>query len=289
MSKTLPSALETHYQLQSTRLAILVKLTRRDGEIFGFTSHDRPLVYSGLTYYTGPAAPALSTLQRSTGFEPSNADVEGAFNDDVTVDDTEAELWSGAVVDVYRANWSNMTNGVELMAHGELGEILHDGQKYKVEMMGRAHKLGRVVTFHYLPSCRHDLGDAGCTVDIEALAVNGTVSAVVDNRNFTASDIVTAAQYSTYGRITWLTGENVDRQMEVKEHLAGGVFELQLGMKRSITIGDTLRAYPGCNKQHKTAIGVYDGDCEVKFDNVVNFGGFDEIPGIDKILRPAGA
>jgi len=287
--KTLPSALETHYGLDATTLAILVKITRRDGEIFGFTSHDHPLIYSGLTYFTGPAAPSLSDLKRETGLAPSNAEVDGSFNDDVTVDDAEAELWSGAIVDVYRANWRNMANGVELMAHGELGEITHDGRKYKVEMMGRAHKLGRIVTRHRLPSCDADLGDARCGVDIEALAMNVTVISVTSNREFTVdlgSPVVD--DYFTYGRVTWLTGLNVDREMEIKSQTAAGVFVLQLGMKREIQEGDTLRIYPGCNKLHKTGLGEYLGDCKIKFDNVINFRGFSEIPGIDKMLRPGG-
>jgi uncharacterized phage protein (TIGR02218 family) len=287
--KTLPSALETHYGLDATTLAVLLKITRRDGEVFGFTSHDKPLIYSGLTYFTGPAAPTLSDLKRETGLAPSNAEVDGAFNDDITVDDTEAELWSGAVVDVYRANWRDLTNGVELMAHGELGEITHDGRKYKVEMMGRAHKFGRVVTRHYLPTCDADLGDTRCGVDIEALAVNLTVTAVTSNRQFTTDlGSPATADYFTYGRVTWLTGLNINREMEVKDQSESGVFTLQLGMKREIQVGDTLRAYPGCNKLLKTGVAEYLGDCKIKFDNVVNFRGFPEIPGIDKILKPAG-
>jgi len=287
--KTLPSALETHYGLDATTLAILVKITRRDGEVFGFTSHDRPLIYSGLTYVTGPAAPSLSDLKRETGLAPSNAEVDGSFNDDVTVDDAEAELWSGAIVDVYRANWRTIANGVELLAHGELGEITHDGRKYKVEMMGRAHKLGRIVTRHRLPSCDADLGDARCGVDIEALAVNLTVTAVASNKLF-STDLGSpaTADYFTYGRVTWLTGLNVDREMEVKDQTEGGVFTLQLGMKRQIQVGDTLRAYPGCNKLLKTGPAEYLGDCKIKFDNVINFRGWSEIPGIDKMLKPAG-
>ena len=287
--KIVPSGLNTDYALDATTLAVLVKLTRRDGEVFGFTSHDYPLTYAGLIYETGPAAPSLSDLKRETGLAPSNAEVDGSFNADITVDDAEAELWSGAIVDVYRANWRDMSKGVELMAHGELGEITHDGRKYKVEMMGRAHKLGRVVTRHYLPVCDADLGDARCGVDIEALAVNLTVTAVTSNRLF-ATDLGSpaTADYFTYGRVTWLTGENINRQMEIKEQSESGVFELQLGMKRGITVGDTLRAYPGCNKLLKTGIAEYLGDCKVKFDNVINFRGFPEIPGIDKILKPAG-
>ena len=287
--KTVPSALNTHYGLDATTLALLVKITRRDGDVFGFTSHDYPLTYAGLVYQTGPAAPALSDLKKESGLNPSNAEVDGSFNNDITVDDTEAELWSGAIVDVYRANWRDMTNGVELLAHGELGEIRHDGRKYSVEMMGRAHKLGRVVTRHYLPTCDADLGDARCGVDIEALAFNVTVISVTSNREFAVdlgSPVIDG--YFNYGRLTWLTGENINRQMEIKSQTAGGAFILQLGMKRSITVGDTLRIYPGCNKLHKTDVAEYLGDCKVKFDNVVNFRGFSEIPGIDKMLKPAG-
>ena len=286
--KTIPIALNNHYQLEAQKHAILVKITRRDGEIFGFTSHDRPLIWNGLQYNSSNAAPSLSDIRRSAGLEPANAEVDGAFNDDLTEDDTEAEIWSGATVDVYRGNWSSLT-GVELLAHGELGQITHDGRKYKTEMFGRAHKLGRVITRAYLPSCDADLGDARCGVDIEALAVNLTVTAVTSNREFTTDlGSPAVANYFTYGRVTWLTGLNALRQMEVKSSSEAGVFILQLGMKRSITVGDTLRAYPGCNKQHKTGLNEYLGDCKVKFDNVVNFRGFSEIPGIDKILRPAG-
>jgi hypothetical protein len=76
--------------------------------------------------------------------------------------------------------------------------------------------------------------------------------------------------------------------MEVKQQADTGVFTLQLGMKRAIQVGDTFRAYPGCNKLKKTETETYDGDCVVKFDNAVNFRGFDEVPGIDKMVKRAG-
>jgi len=287
--KTVPTDLQTHYNLEATKLTILIKIVRRDTQTFGFTSHDKRLYYNGLWYETNESSPFMSDLKRDSGLAPSNSEIDGSFSTDITASDAEAELWSGAIVDVYRANWTDIGDGVKLLAHGELGEITHDGRKYKVEMMGRAHKLGRVVTRHYLPTCDADLGDARCGVDIEALAVNLTVTSVTDNRIF-ATDLGSpaTADYFTYGRVTWLTGLNADRQMEVKSQTEAGVFTLQLGMKRAITVGDTLRAYPGCNKLHKTGVAEYLGDCKIKFDNVVNFRGFPEIPGIDKILKPAG-
>jgi uncharacterized phage protein (TIGR02218 family) len=295
--KTISAALEAHYASGSTTLALLVKVTRADGEVYGLTGHNAPIFYpksvSGVLYQTGAAAPQLAAIVRSAGVNVDNSEIEGAISDLFTVDDIEAGDWRAARLDIMRVNWADLSMGHELIGVGELGQASHDGRAFKVEFMGRTHKLGRVITRHYLPTCDADLGDARCGVDIEALSIVGTVSAVTDNRVFTAthtgSPSTWAADYHTYGRLLWLTGANTGRGMEIRENTAGGIFTLQLGMKRAIAIGDTFKAYPGCNKLKKTAPGVYGGDCVVKFANAVNFRGFDEIPGIDKIIRPAYA
>ena len=48
--KSIPGALQAHYETGSTTLAILWKLTRRDGQVYGFTDHDEDIAYGGLTY-----------------------------------------------------------------------------------------------------------------------------------------------------------------------------------------------------------------------------------------------
>ena len=51
---------------------------------------------------------------------------------------------------------------------------------------------------------------------------------------------------------------------------------------RSSTALRRLTVVPGCNK---TGRG---GDCQVKFDNLVNFRGFEDVPGQDKVLVYGG-
>lgn len=285
--KTL-GTLATHYAGSVTTLALLVKITRTDAQVFGFTTHDRALTYLGVEFLSSNAAPSVSDLQHSAGLEVDNGQIDGALNDSVTESDAEAGLWSSARVEVWRVNWADLTQGHEVLGVGELGEIGHDGRRYTVEFTGRTHKLGRIITRHYLPSCDADLGDARCGVDLEALRVAGTVSATSSNRNFTDSMLAQAADYFTYGVVTWVTGANAGRSMEVKDHAAGGVFTLQLGMARTIAIGDTFTVVPGCNKLLRTAEATFGGDCKVKFSNAANFRGFDLVPGIDAILRPVG-
>lgn len=292
--KTIGASLLAHLAQTTTTLALIVKITRADGSIFGLTGHDRSLTYLGQLYETGAAAPQLLALVRSAGVNVDNSEIEGAISDVVEVDDIEAGDWRAARLDIWRVNWKDLTMGHEVIGVGELGQIQHDGRGFKVEFMGRTHKLGRVITRHYLPTCDADLGDVRCGVDIEALKITGEVASVTSNRLFVAStsgspSVIWVDQYHTYGKLVWLTGLNAGRAMEIKEQLADGTFTLQLGMKREIAAGDTFNAYPGCNKLLKTGASEYLGDCKVKFDNVIRFRAFPEIPGIDKIVRPAYA
>jgi uncharacterized phage protein (TIGR02218 family) len=290
--KTLSAPYLTHIGQRTTTLAVIVKVTRTDGLIYGLTGHDKTLVYQSITYRTGRAAPTLAAIIRSAGVNVDNSEIDGAITDIVSIDDIEAGDWRAARLDIWRVNWADLSMGHEVIAVGELGQITHDGRGFKVEFMGRTHKLGRVITRHYLPTCDADLGDARCGVDIESLAVTGSVSIATSNRVFSASasgsPSAFSANYHTYGKLVWLTGLNAGRSMEIRENTTN-VFTLQLGMKREIVAGDTFKAYPGCNKLLRTGAEEYLGDCFVKYNNAINFRGFDQIPGIDKIVRPAYA
>lgn len=297
--KTIGASLRTHLALPSTSTVVIVKVTRPDGEIFGFTQHDQSILYNGLLYVSGTASTDLSDLEHTSNLDVDNAEIAGAINDTVVEQDAEAGLWSASRLDIYRVNWKDLTMGHEHLGSGELGEVKHDGKKYSIEFMGRTHKLGRIITRHYLPTCNADLGDARCGVDRDALTITGVVTSTSSARQFSDSSIGVADDYFTYGKVRWLTGPNEGREMEIKEQSitalsppgspGGSDFELQLSMYYAIEVGDTFRVWPGCNKRLKTGVDEYLGDCKVKFDNVRNFRGFDQIPGLDKILRPAGA
>ena len=291
--KTVSVALKAHNALPGKKLALLIKVTRVDEQVFGLTSHDRAIEYLGQLYETGAAAPQLATIVRSAGVNVDNSELHGAISDVVQYDDIEAGDWNSARIEIWRVNYSDLTQGHEVMGVGELGQFSHDGSGYKAEFTGRTHKLGRIISRAYLPSCDADLGDERCGVDIEALAVDAIVTEVSSNSVFTALEASSppaawVEDYHTYGRILWITGENADRGMEVKQQSSAGVFTLQIGMKRDIQVGDVFRAYPGCNKTKKTGENEYLGDCVVKFNNAVNFRGFDEIPGLDRMVLRAG-
>jgi uncharacterized phage protein (TIGR02218 family) len=146
-------------------------------------------------------------------------------------------------------------------------------------MLHLQNTLGRVVK----PSCDADLGDARCTVDIEALRESATVDDVTDARTFATGDLSQLADYFTFGVVTWTGGDNEGQSMEVKYQGAssdGNDFILQLKMFHPIQVGDTFTVVPGCDKIKQTCID--------KFDNVLNFRGFSYVPGQNKILLVGG-
>jgi hypothetical protein len=79
------------------------------------------------------------------------------------------------------------------------------------------------------------------------------------------------------GTVTWLTGQNAGRSMEVKNYDAGsGVVTLWLGMYFPIEEDDRFMIYPGCDKRRDT--------CYFTFDNILNFRAEPDMPGLDAVL-----
>ena len=110
---------------------------------------------------------------------------------------------------------------------------------------------------------------------IKALSDEGSVTAVTagaDRRKFSDSARTDVDDYWELGVVTWLTGNNAGRQMEVKAWTLGTtLFELVLPMPVSIVVGDTYRVQVGCAKDVQR-------DCKTIYDNIKNFGGEPFVP-----------
>jgi uncharacterized phage protein (TIGR02218 family) len=88
-----------------------------------------------------------------------------------------------------------------------------------------------------------------------------------------------AADWFAGGLLTWTSGANAGRAMEVKRHaVADGTAEIELwrSMTSSIAPGDAFAITAGCDKTFAT--------CKAKFANGVNFRGFPHIPGNRYVL-----
>jgi len=104
-----------------------------------------------------------------------------------------------------------------------------------------------------------------------------------DQRSFGADGLGDVANdWFSRGLLTWTSGPNAGRSMEVKLHSKspGNVtIVLWHGMAEAIAVGHEFTITAGCDKQLST--------CRAKFNNVANFRGFPHVAGNDFALSVA--
>lgn len=277
--KTLSPALSAHLGEELTQTATLVKITRRDGMVKGFTSCDKPLVVDGVTYQADSAFSA-SALENRAGLSTDNLELFGVLDDDALAEsDLKAGFYDHARVDVYLCNWADLTQGVMQLRRGWIGEVKIENGRYRAEVRGLHDLLQQPIGSLYTPECRHALGDARCGINLTGHTVTGTVTALESTSVFTDSARSEADGLFNYGLLTFTSGASANVAMEVKDFTAS-TFTLWLPMPFPIAVGDTYQAIKGCDKRFST--------CRNRFSNIVNFGGFPHLPGVDRILDYPG-
>lgn len=279
--KTLPAGLQAHLDGGATTLCWCWKLTRNDSVVLGFTDHDAPVPFGGVSYEAATGFTA-SEVQSSLGLSVDNLSVIGALSSNaLNDDDLAAGLYDGAAIEIWRVNWVDPSQRV-LMRKGTVGEVKRGKTAFEAEVRGLVQQLNQPIgrTFGY--NCDADCGDARCGVNLAGAAFtgSGTITAVTDNRRFTASGLGSfATGWFTSGKITWTGGANAGRSMEVKLHgqtAASASIELWQAMSKTVAVGDTFSITAGCDKTFAT--------CKAKFANGDNFRGFPHMIGNDAVV-----
>lgn len=277
MSKTISGGLLSHIQGEVTTRARLCRIARLDGEVFAFTDHDQDITYSGVTYLALNSFDS-SAVDNAAGLSVANLDFSAIIDSESL---TESELRTGlfdfATFELREVNYKDLTLGHYSVRFGILGEVSVAGPFYQGELRGLAQLMQQKVGRNHTRRCIYDLGDSNCTVDLAPLTNTGTVATVTNRQSITVSGLSDADDYYNHGLLTWTSGLNVKFPMEVKRWvLSSGAVELFLPEPFNIVVGDTFEVYPGCDKNRPT--------CVTKFNNVVNFGGFPDMPGRDQIV-----
>lgn len=282
--KMISDELNTHLQGEVTTLATCWKVTRTDDVVMGFTDHDSDIVYDSVTY------------QAATGFNPSDItgnsnleadylDVEGMLSSaGISEEDILAGRYDAAAIEIFKVNYTNLTQGILKLKKGWFGEVSLRDHQFTTGIRGLADKLSQTIGELYSPSCRAQLGDARCKVNMATHTATGTVTATTSRLAFTDSARTEAAGDYSLGTVTFDSGANAGLSMEIKEYLyssaTGGTIILTLAMPYAIGVGDSYTITKGCDKTLAT--------CKQKFNNTINFRGEPHVPGLDKILQTAG-
>jgi hypothetical protein len=169
MPKIITTAMRAHLDAETTRLAAIWRITRKDGAQFFFTDHDRDIVFGGDTY-RADAGFARTAIRSDAGFAVDNLDLVGVFAEGgIVEDEVRAGLFDGAEIRVSFVNWEDPDGHGEIrLRRGTLGETRLTPQVYfHAELRGLSQPLAQSTLEVFSPNCRADLGDHRCKFPIE--------------------------------------------------------------------------------------------------------------------------
>lgn len=256
------------------RLAVLVKLTRGDAVVMGFSSSQRTITVDGVDYLPADGLD-IATFQTSIGSGIDNSEIRGFLDDArISLEDLERGIYNHATIEVY-LTFRDDTTLVEKVSKGFVGEVSDDLDTFRAEVRGLLQTAKQVIGWLTGPTCRWVFGGTECGF---AKATDTTaVASVTSRRVFRATGSGGRADgFFTFGFVTFTSGECEGLSMEVKKWTqATKEIELVREMPAAVQVGDTFTITQGCSK-------LWD-QCKT-YGNAGRFGGEPHMPGMDKVL-----
>lgn len=269
-----------------TKLCRCWALTRKDGVQLGFTDHDGDLAFDGVVFRADTGLTALA-LQQGTGLSVDNTEAMGALSDaSISEADIAVGRYDGAEVRCWLVNWADVAMRV-LQFRGTIGELRRSGGAFEAELLGLTDLLNRPQGRVFQKPCSAVLGDRSCRMDLDAPGYR--TEAVVTRVDGTRIGLDGVAGFDAgwfqRGVLEALGGAAAGLRGVIKADVVGvdgREITLWSALGADLALGDTVRLTAGCDKRMET--------CRFKFDNLLNFQGFPDIPGNDwTVAVPASA
>ena len=274
------SDLHNHLATGTTHVCQCWAIARKDNVVLGFTDHDLPLTFDGITFAanSGMSAKALAS---STGLSVNNSEAIGLLQSDVIQEaDIAAGRYDGADVKLWQVCWDDVS-ARQVKFIGSIGEITRSSGTFQAELLGLSDALNQPQGRSYLRSCSAVLGDAACGVDLASAAfrTDVSISSIKTDGTIAVASGGFEDGWFEGGKLEMLEGAMAGLTAVIKR-------DVLVGAQRQITlwsidspalqIGQSMRLTTGCNRSSDC--------CRDKFTNILNFQGFPDIPGEDWLV-----
>ena len=260
---------------------------------YGTTNIDKDILLHGMTYKADNGS-VPSALRTSIGMQVGTFDNQGIYSD---ANISEQDILLGRVdyaeVESFVCNYESLTDGKMILAFGYMGQLKLERNTYIAEFSSLSSVLAQDTIRILSPDCPYDLGDSDCGLDVAgspSFTFTGSVAASATNLTFTDTGRTEADGYFDGGLLTWTSGANAGLQGEIKDYVIGTAsspvtdptFTFYEAMPFDISVSpqDTYSVVAGCGKSASI--------CKTKFNNIVNFGGFNFLPGMSQISSVGG-
>lgn len=294
---TLPAAIQEMIDAAPTApltLARCVKVTLRDGFSWGFTDHDRDLVvaldsdeYGAITYQAGNAL-IVGDIDLALGLSADSTEIAFPFGGLVELRQVVGRRLNHATVEIFDVDWSDDSQygpqPYELMK-GTINDARGEGPLAVCEVRSQADYWNVVVGELMSPRCSADFGDSLCKMTI--IPIQCSVVEVISTQQFRVSIAGSYADnYFKYGTLQFTSGGLADVWVEEVFGYTGsnGMVELTTSLPDAPEVGDTLWIARGCSRIKSLPDDLSVPTCAT-YENVINFRGFDRVPGSDTYLR----
>lgn len=274
-------ALLAHLQSGLTTVCRCWAISRPDGETFGFTDHDRELAFEGLVFKASTGLTA-SAIDQATGLSIDNSEAMGALSDAaVREEDIEAGRFDGAEVRAWLVNWAEPDQRM-LQFRGSIGEIRRAGGAFHAELRGLTDLLNQPLGRIYQKPCTAVLGDRSCAFDLQTpgFQAEAEVTGIEDGPVLRLQGAEGSVEgFFERGRLDVLSGGATGLWASIKSDRvikSGREVHLWASAGGGLAVGDRVRLTAGCDKRMET--------CRLKFNNILNFQGFPDIPGEDWVM-----
>ncbi len=265
-----PATVDLHYRTLCLRI---VPLT---GAAIRLTMHPRDLAMSNGALYLSVAGYEYTGFSASAVLSPSMIDIQGiAGLAGIGADQIASGLFDNARCYLFAVDWRVPVEDAEPVTASILGKTTLLDDVYKIEEMGLTDALNQSVGKTYTAACQKKFGGqeyAGCKIALSPVTVTGTITAVTSACMFRDAVRTEAADRFAAGTVCFTSGANAAlKPLEIKSYASDGTIETYESFYYPVAAGDAYTMIPGCRKRRAE-------DCRDKWSNVVNFGGFADMP-----------
>jgi uncharacterized phage protein (TIGR02218 family) len=255
----------------------MLRLDLEDGTVLGLTDHDRDIELdigdgAGTAIYRADLGVSFSNIDIPGGLDTGNFEFEGPISSIITREAVLGGRFNYATVYPFEVNWKAPDTGRREFPKGNLTEINIEGGKFKAQVRDLRDKFNQVIGNVITNLCKAE--HAACCVNIGAETAT-TVTAVASALEFTVA--ATLTDNHVPGRVWFTSGDLVGtRSVEIYSR-SGNTITLFAPLVELPQIGDALVVKEGCDRTRTM--------CRDRFDNVLEFRGYPEVPGSDQVLR----
>ncbi|MCE2992766.1 MAG: DUF2163 domain-containing protein [Alphaproteobacteria bacterium] len=245
-------------------LATCWKLKTKNGDILGFTDLDTDLSIDGIKYNARTGF-NRSAVESSVGTSVDNLEVEAIIDSDLlSEDDILSGKYDFAEITIFVIDYTNPASEKLMLRTGWIGEISLSSGKFIAEIKGLMNSLNGTLGDLYSPSCRANLGDKKCNIDLTKYEYIGKISTVVSEDAFIDLSINRHDNYYAGGKVYFIDGPNADKPFQIASQ-NGNRINLMTTPHFKLEAETKYKMYVGCDKSFDTCINT--------FNNAINFRG----------------